>query len=81
MANERKTETFVRETLRAYGYFTDGSLTIEEQRSDNPRMISSSIEILFADSGTMLVSSWMDADASQENRLFTSHETRRKSRL
>jgi len=36
--NERKTEILVRETLRAHGYFEDSSLTIEEQRSDNPRI-------------------------------------------
>lgn len=38
MANERKTETIVRETLRALGYFADDTLSVEEQRSDNPRI-------------------------------------------
>jgi len=38
MANERKTETLVRETLRAHGYFDDDALTVDEQRSDNPRI-------------------------------------------
>jgi type I restriction enzyme M protein len=38
MANERKTETLVRDTLRARGYFSDNTLTVEEQRSDNPRI-------------------------------------------
>lgn len=36
--NERKTENIVRDTLRAYGYFGDETLIIEEQRSDNPRI-------------------------------------------
>jgi type I restriction-modification system DNA methylase subunit len=36
--NERKTETLVREALRAHGYFEDKSLSIDEQRSDNPRI-------------------------------------------
>lgn len=38
MANERKTETIVRETLRALRYFSDSAITVEEQRSDNPRI-------------------------------------------
>jgi type I restriction-modification system DNA methylase subunit len=38
MVNERKTETLVRETLRAHGYFADDILTVDEQRSDNPRI-------------------------------------------
>jgi type I restriction enzyme M protein len=36
MANERKTETIVRETLRERGYFADDSLRIEEQGSEAP---------------------------------------------
>lgn len=38
MGNERKTETLVREALRTLGYFSDTTLTVEEQRSDNPRI-------------------------------------------
>lgn len=38
MANERKTETLVRDTLRAHGYFADDTLAIDEQHSDNPRI-------------------------------------------
>jgi type I restriction enzyme M protein len=38
MANERKTEALVRDSLRALGYFADLSLTVDEQRSDNPRI-------------------------------------------
>src|SRR5207302_696316 len=38
MANERKTEHYVRETLRRRGYFADGNITVEEQRSDNPKI-------------------------------------------
>jgi hypothetical protein len=38
MANERKTETIVRDTLGTLGYFADKTITIEEQRSDNPRI-------------------------------------------
>lgn len=38
MPNERKTESIVRDTLRGFGYFDDDTLTIEEQRSDHPRI-------------------------------------------
>jgi type I restriction enzyme M protein len=38
MPNERKTETLVRETLRVHGYFEDEAITVDEQRSDNPRI-------------------------------------------
>lgn len=38
MANERKTETLVREALRAHGYFADNTITVDEQRSDIPRI-------------------------------------------
>ena len=38
MANERKTETIVRETLRNLGYFSDDTIIIEEQSSNNPRI-------------------------------------------
>lgn len=38
MANERKTERLVREALLAHGYFADALITVEEQRSDNPRI-------------------------------------------
>jgi type I restriction enzyme M protein len=36
--NERKTESIVREALRANGYFDAGDLRVEEQRSDDPRI-------------------------------------------
>ncbi|WBX84580.1 HsdM family class I SAM-dependent methyltransferase [Sphingosinicella microcystinivorans] len=38
MANERKTENLVRDRLRKLGYFADGALRVEEQRSDNPKI-------------------------------------------
>ncbi|HXH52273.1 MAG TPA: hypothetical protein VNH53_02430 [Sphingomicrobium sp.] len=38
MANERKTESLVRDWLRAQGYFDDDRVRIEEQKSDNPRI-------------------------------------------
>ena len=38
MRNERKTETIVRESLRACGFLSNADLTVEEQRSDNPRI-------------------------------------------
>ena len=38
MPNERKTETLVRNRLTKAGYFTDPTLTVEEQRSDSPRI-------------------------------------------
>ena len=38
MANERKTENIVRELLSSLGYYTDSSLFVEEQKSDNPRI-------------------------------------------
>lgn len=38
MRNERKTESIVREALRANGYFDNGDLRVEEQRSDDPRI-------------------------------------------
>ena len=38
MTNERKTERIVRETLRDLEYFSDDTVTVEEQRSDNPRI-------------------------------------------
>lgn len=38
MRNERKTETIVRDALRASGYLDSAELLVEEQRSDNPRI-------------------------------------------
>jgi hypothetical protein len=38
MANERKTEQYVRESLRRRGYFSDRSIVVEEQRSDDPKI-------------------------------------------
>ena len=38
MANERKTEAIVRKLLRENGYYSDDTVTIEEQSSDNPRI-------------------------------------------
>lgn len=38
MVNERKTEHYVREALRRRGYFSDRSITVEEQRSENPKI-------------------------------------------
>lgn len=38
MANERKTETLVRNILRDKGYYDDDSIVIEEQSSDNPKI-------------------------------------------
>jgi len=36
--NERKTESIVRDALRANGYFDEEDLLVEEQRSDDPRI-------------------------------------------
>ena len=38
MANERKTERIVWKTLQKLGYFSDTTLTVEEQKSDSPRI-------------------------------------------
>ena len=38
MGNERKTENYVRDELRKRGYFLDRNITVEEQRSDNPKI-------------------------------------------
>lgn len=38
MANERKTESIVREELRRLGYFQDSSIIVEEQISDSTRI-------------------------------------------
>jgi type I restriction-modification system DNA methylase subunit len=38
MANERKTETLVRKRLEKCGFFKDGNLSVEEQKSDSPRI-------------------------------------------
>jgi type I restriction-modification system DNA methylase subunit len=36
--NERKTEEIIRNKLRELGYYTDSTVIIEEQNSDNPRI-------------------------------------------
>jgi type I restriction enzyme M protein len=38
MANERKTEVVVRDALHEHGYYADKTITVEEQRSENPRI-------------------------------------------
>ena len=38
MANERKTEILIRDKLRSLGYYADPNLTVEEQRSDSPKI-------------------------------------------
>ena len=38
MPNERKTEQYVRESLRRRGYYDNRRVTVEEQRSDNPKI-------------------------------------------
>lgn len=38
MANERKTERYVREALQKRGYFSDKNISVEEQKSDNPKV-------------------------------------------
>jgi len=38
MSNERKTETLVRKRLEKAGFFKDGNLKVEEQKSDSPRI-------------------------------------------
>src|SRR3990172_12740694 len=37
--SERKTENYVRECLRSLGYYDDQTIIVEEQKSDNPRII------------------------------------------
>lgn len=39
MKNERKTEAIVRETLRTLGYLSNAAIKVDEQRSDNPRIM------------------------------------------
>jgi type I restriction enzyme M protein len=38
MPNERKTEALVRKRLEKSGFFKDGNLSVEEQKSDSPRI-------------------------------------------
>jgi len=38
VANERKTEKLVRDTLAALGYESAGHITLDEQKSDNPKI-------------------------------------------
>jgi len=38
MPNERKTEALVRKRLEKHGFFKDGNLNVEEQKSDSPRI-------------------------------------------
>jgi len=38
MPNERKTEALVRKRLEKCGFFKDGNLSVEEQKSDSPRI-------------------------------------------